>query len=733
MNLDDLKNTFFEECSDLMSELEEGLFSITEDDPDIEIVNSVFRAVHSVKGGAGSFGLEELVSFAHVFESSLDVLRQDISMTTDDRIKLLMKAADALTDTISAARDDTGPVDCSEIIQELETEFNLSDAEEEEIEYEAVPIDIAAMDLAPVATGAVFEIHFAPTPEMYLVGHDPKQVFRELRELGTCTIECNSENLPALDQYQTDKCYLTWNITLETEKLEDEIRAVFEWVEGMATLEIQGSAAEGEEPAVSLDDILAGFESPDDGGSEEADADADAGGGSLELLPAAEEDLPVLNEADAAPVEAVEAEKEEEKPAEKEKPAKGKNANQNSGNSSKTIRVESQKVDTMINLMGELVISQAMLTEELNMSNEGASSSVGLALAGLQNLTREIQASVMAIRAQPIKPVFMRMSRIIREICGATGKKANLVLEGEYTEVDSTVIEGLIDPLTHMIRNAVDHGIELPEKREEIGKPELGTILLSASHNSGSILIEIKDDGAGINRQKVFEKAVQAGIVAPDASLSDNEIDDLIFAPGFSTADEVTDLSGRGVGMDVVRQSIQAMGGRVSITSKPNEGSHFMLSLPLTLAILDGMVINDAEQVFVVPISSVIETLKVSQGDVFDIGNGSPVIKLRENLVPIIDVANELGFAEARSNFENCTILVVECGVNTLAALVVDSIVGQRQVVIKSLERNYQRVPGIAAATILGNGRIALVLDSDEIVRCKGDDLGQMNTVKMSA
>ena len=542
--------------------------------------------------------------------------------------------------------------------------------------------------------------------------------------------------------FNPDENYLSWTVKLTTDRMESEIAAIFDWVESCCDLTIKQTNVIADTDGPSLDDVLAGL---DDGA---AIADAFPTDIAADPFASISDPSPVEDEPAVQPVSSplpepivtpdpvtVAATPEPiipvSKPKEKSKKEEPKTADvKPKGNN--TIRVESSKVDRMINLMGELVISQAMLTEELGNSGGGASSPMGLALAGLQNLTREIQSSVMSIRAQPVKPVFMRMSRVIREICMATGKKTNLVFEGEGTEVDSSVIEGLVDPLTHMIRNAVDHGIEAPEVRKKLGKSETGTIHLCASHNSGQIQLEVRDDGAGINRQRVREKAIKSGIIEKDAILSESEIDDLIFSPGFSTADVITDVSGRGVGMDVVRQSIQSMGGRVSIVSKPGEGSHFTLTLPLTLAILEGMVINDAEQVFVVPVSSVMETLSAGTSNVFTIGS-THVIKLRENLIPIVDAAHELGFAPPRENFDQGTILIFECGVNSFGAIIVDSIVGQRQVVIKSLEKNYHRVPTIAAATILGNGKIALVLDIEEILRKENSDLQQQKQRKLSA
>lgn len=740
MSLDEIKVTFFAECVDQLSELEGGLFSMSEDDADLEVINSIFRAVHSIKGGAGSFGLTDLVQFSHVFESALDVLRKDVSETTSDRLELLMGASDVLGDIVVSSRDGGDTIDWANLADELRQGFGLASQEEEDNEeveeFVPVPISIADLDFGlPASTGTEFEIKFKPTGEFYQCGHDPRILLRQLTELGESTVTCHNENIPMLADFNPDENYLSWTIKLTTERMESDIANIFDWVESCCELSIEQSSTGADISGAPVDDVFAGI-------------DADPAG--VDAFPSDIAEDPFAEISDAAPIEAeakadpvaapiVEAlavvEPEvaaQEKPAEAKSDkseAKAETAKQKGNN---TIRVDSSKVDRMINLMGELVISQAMLTEELGNSGGGASSPMGLALAGLQNLTREIQSSVMSIRAQPVKPVFMRMSRVIREICMATGKKTNLVFEGEGTEVDSSVIEGLVDPLTHMIRNAVDHGIESPEVRKELGKPDKGTIHLCASHNSGQIQLEVRDDGAGINRERVREKAIKSGIIDKDSMLTDSEVDDLIFSPGFSTAEAITDVSGRGVGMDVVRQSIQAMGGRVSIVSKPGEGSHFTLTLPLTLAILEGMVINDADQVFVVPVSSVMETLSAGTSNVFKIGS-THVIKLRDNLIPIVDAANELGFAPPRKNFDQGTILIFECGVNSFGAIIVDSIVGQRQVVIKSLEKNFHRVPSIAAATILGNGKIALVLDIEEILRKDNSDLHQHTQQKLSA
>ena len=738
MSMDAIKDTFFTECADQLAELENGLFEIDADDPDSEIVNSVFRAVHSIKGGAGAFGLDDLVRFAHIFENALDVIRQDTSQSNGNRITLLMRASDVLSDVVAISRDGGDMVDFQAIAGELESEFELENEEDqEEVEFVAVPMSIEDIKIGPVTAGKSFQITFKPLSSMYLNGHDPQRLFRSLAELGEIEALPQLEELPTLDDLDVGNWHLSWIVNLATDSDEEDIAEVFDWVEGSCEISIEqtGSGSVVEQEPLDIDAVFAGLEDLPDIGSEDDDPDAS----SIEETASVEIE-PIVLDADASDVTENVSDEEKQEPVPEKEAAEANSAPQKTAQKksepakrTSSIRVESDKVDKLINLMGELVINQSMLNLQVNEAGFGAASPTGLALVELQNLTREIQSSVMSIRAQPIKPVFMRMSRVVREVSGATGKKAKLVFNGENTEVDTTVIEGLSDPLTHMIRNSVDHGVESAEKRAELGKPEEGTIELTASHSSGSIVIEVRDDGAGINREKVREIAVDRGIIQPDAKLSDEETDNLIFAAGFSTATEVTDVSGRGVGMDVVRQSIQSLGGRVTISSTPGKGSTFTLNLPLTLAILDGMLVRTSKQMFVIPITSVIETIGLKPGDVYNIGKSQRAFKLRDQLVPIIDIAYELGFADKRSDFTAGTVLIVESSNNTLCAFLVESIVGQQQVVIKSMEANYQKVPCIAAATILGNGRIALILDIEQIFDMKLADVSPYALLEESA
>ncbi|MEO1612228.1 MAG: chemotaxis protein CheA, partial [Pseudomonadota bacterium] len=367
-------------------------------------------------------------------------------------------------------------------------------------------------------------------------------------------------------------------------------------------------------------------------------------------------------------------------------------------------------------LVGELVINQAMLAQRMDGLDMPHDQAIIDGLDEFRLLTRDIQESVMAIRAQPVKPLFQRMARIVREAATATGKEVRLATSGEWTEVDKTIVERLSDPLTHMIRNAVDHGLESADQRLANGKPSEGVVTLAAAHRSGRIVIEVGDDGGGINRKKVFDVAVSKGILPADAAPTDAEIDNLLFAPGFSTASQVSDLSGRGVGMDVVKKAIQALGGRTSIASKPGAGTTFSISLPLTLAVLDGIVVSIAEQTAVLPLSNIVETLRAEMLEVKQVGGGSRVVLVRGVSIPVVDIGVELGFREPLSSLDEKVFIIVENHEGDAHAMVVDQIIDQRQVVIKGLEANYGETKGVSAATILGDGRIALILDVDVLV-----------------
>ena len=767
-----IKQTFFQECDELLTDAEQGLLAMESGDADPETINAVFRAVHSVKGGAGAFGLEELIRFAHVFETVMDEIRSGQMALTDEVAKTLLRAFDVLADHVNAARDG-GSVDetrSSGILGELRALIGQEGEEEDDLgadedfgfvpqtisldddgpAVDAPPLDlpadlVAALNAAPadaeaetpVETGpTVWRVEFAPKTEMYAKANEAGLVLRELARLGPTEVILDDSGLPPLDQLSAENSYLSWTVRLTAEVDYEAVHEVFEFVEDDCVLSIvkEGGAAEAAPEAEMTDDERAAA-------SAAAPLDLDAllarvAGG--DAAPAAEpEPAPVaaiaepdpepapepaaadvaslINRAQTAEV-AVAAPKPEPKAAPAAAAPAAAAGGAPAGAPAATIRVDLDRVDRLINAVGELVIQQAMLSQRVLESGLARSSNVAMGLEDLELLTREIQDSVMAIRAQPVKSVFQRMPRLAREVADMTGKRVKLIMEGEGTEVDKTVIERLTDPITHMLRNAIDHGLEDPEGRAAAGKPAEGVVRLRALHRGGRIVIELQDDGRGINRQRVRNIAIEKGLISEDAVLSDEETDNLIFLPGFSTAEVISDISGRGVGMDVVRRSIQALGGRISISSEPGKGSKFTMSLPLTLAVLDGMVVTGADQTLVAPLSAIVESLTPRAEDVHYIGGKDAVIRIRDTFVPLIDVGVALGFRDAPIPPSSGVAVLVESEGGGKAALLVEAIQGQRQVVIKSLEANYQQIDGVAAATILGDGRVALILDVDALV-----------------
>lgn len=719
-----IRQTFFQECEEQLAELESGLLAIERQESDSETINAVFRAVHSIKGGAGAFGLDELVRFAHTFETTLDLMRSNALEISVGLIKLMLRAADGLADLVRFSRDGTD-LDRARIAQ-LNSELvraasgdSAPTAAPAETVSEAVaapepgpdengftPIRFSLEDLVGSDLGSPFgddgaaplQVAFRPKPELYAKANDAVVLLREVRRLGEARIACDISEVPLLTELDPEGAYLSWTIELDPSIEESAVREVFEFVTFDCDLDIACKAPSDPDATESAD---------------------------FQVIPitdiaalVAELPNPV------APVEAAAAPQREPTPTELLIKAGTAQAAAQSGQQT-TIRVDLDRVDRLIDLVGELVINQSMLAQRVTEAGIARLSEVAVGLDDLEHLTREIQDSVMAIRAQPVRPIFQRMSRVVREVADMVGKSVRLVTEGENCEVDKTVIERLADPLTHMIRNAIDHGLEKPEDRLAAGKSEQGVVRMTAAHRSGRVIIEVSDDGGGINRARVKDIAVRKGLIDANAQLSDGEIDDLIFHPGFSTASTISDVSGRGVGMDVVKRSIQALGGRISITSRPGLGTTFTLSLPLTLAVLDGMVVTIADQTLVVPLTAIVETLQPKRQDVHGLGETSRVIAIRGSFIPLIDIGLELGYRDDEADPLNSVAILVESENRTQNALLVDGIIGQQQVVIKSLETNYGHVVGVAAATILGDGRVAVILDVDAIVAGTRSDMNR--------
>ena len=693
----DIRQTFFQECEELLETLDDGLAELAsgvEDDTvDSEVVNAVFRAVHSIKGGAAAFGLETLVRFAHQFETVLDEVRSGRLAPTMDIVGIFLRSADYLADLIASARDQVepksgaGPDLMNRLAQLVASrspkpqpvvELPPDEAADGELAFQPLAL---ALDFGLEPDGpTTYRIRFAPHRQFYSVGNDPILLYRALADLGELTVTVDATELPGFDEMDWSEPYLTWDLTLTTTESLQAVQEIFEFVDGLCKLEIEPVQEEApplpeadEAPAMATPTAIVQHDAP----------------------PAA----PAVSPAEGRAGQ-----------VRKAAPAAG-------GGQKGSVRVDLDLVDRLINIVGELVINQAVLSQCAHDAGLGGQSDIGVGLDEFRNLARELQENVMAIRAQSVKQLFQRMARIVREASDLAGKSVTFETEGETVEVDKTVIERLVDPLTHIIRNAVDHGLERTEARLAAGKTATGCVRLSAAHRSGRVLIEVSDDGAGINRPKVKQIAIDKGLIPADAVLDDSCIDKLLFLPGFSTADKVTDLSGRGVGMDVVRSAIQSLGGRVNISSVPGKGTTLSISLPLTLAVLDGMVVDVAGQTMVVPITAIIETLRPAASDIHHVGAAGAVVAVRQSFVPIIDLAETFGHRTIANDYSNMVLLLVESGQHERWALAVDRIHDQRQVVIKGLESNYGHVPGVAAATILGDGKIALIIDPDEIAQ----------------
>ncbi|WP_088624159.1 chemotaxis protein CheA [Oceanicola sp. 22II-s10i] len=680
----DIRASFFVECEELLEALQDGLGSLDDGVGDSETINVVFRAVHSIKGGAGAFGLEHLVRFAHRYETVLDEVRSNGLTPDHENVKLFFRAADHLSDLVRASRDGlTVPQDAGDaLLAELDAMLGTpaeTDEASAQVEFTPLGIGIDLGDLdAPFDAGSApstrWSIRFQPRAELYETGNEPQILLRNLARLGTADVTCDVGALPLLLELSPETPHLAWTIALDADVSEAEIREVFEFVDGLCDLEVS--------LALYDDNTASTAERPP-----AADVNAPAGV-TLPQPDTAPQDMPAPPPARRAA----------------EPPARS------------VVRVDLERIERLVNLVGELVINQAMLAQSLVSAGLSPHSDAMNGLEEFQRLTRDIQDSVMMIRAQPVKSLFQRMSRIVREASAAVGKEVRLVTDGEATEVDKTVIERLADPLTHMIRNAVDHGLEPGADRVSAGKSAEGTVRLSAAHRSGRVIIELSDDGGGINRPRVLQIARTKGLIPPEASLSDTEIDNLLFLPGFSTAESVSNLSGRGVGMDVVRTAIQQLGGRISIQSESGQGTTFTISLPLTLAVLDGMVVDVAGETMVLPLNVVVETLSLGPDDVQMLRPGAELVRVRGGFVPLYDLGAMLGYRSRRTDYTGCIVLLISLDDGNRAALVIDGIEDQRQVVIKGLDDSFFRAPGIAAATILGDGQIALILDPADVI-----------------
>lgn len=753
---------FFEESAEHLAAMESLLLDLDVESPDPEQLNAIFRAAHSIKGSAGTFGFTDLAETTHILENLLDRIRKQELLLRADMVDAFLECGDLLRDMLEAhqGRGSVGPAAVEAICARLR-QLSSDEAASATATDEAQPTG----DLAP-GVKRVFDIQFVPT-QVSATGDGVANLIAELRSIGDLEI-CSQPD-------QTAEKVGFWHVRLLADVDQEAFAEQVDFIaENGAWRIVEDRSATGNDSAFGFFDDSPGIPEEDrgygfftdsagapvaDGAAAPATAEDGDGYGFFTPLPAAQANddaarqgeegdgygffapLPspqptqqiVAEEGDgfgffapiseqptlAAPVVPVqEAQPVPVAPSIPEKstvstPRAAKATAPAASGGDSSIRVSVEKVDQLINLVGELVITQAMLLQTAVQMQEAAPDRLVNGLAQLERNTRDLQESVMSIRMMPISFVFSRFPRVVRDLSSKLGKQVELKTAGETTELDKSLIERIADPLTHLIRNSLDHGIELPEKRIEAGKSPVGTITLKAYHQGGNIVIEVGDDGGGLPRNKILAKARERGLQVSD-QMSDQDVFNLIFEAGFSTAEQVTDVSGRGVGMDVVRRNIQSMGGRVEIESMLGVGTRMTVRLPLTLAILDGMSIAVGDQTYILPLSYVIESLQPQAGDIKTLSNQARVIQVRGEYLPVVVLHELFNLKPVAADFTQGIMVVIDAD-GIKAALFVDALVGQHQVVIKSLEANYRRVPGISGATIMGDGHVALILDVSAI------------------
>ncbi|GHE21318.1 chemotaxis protein CheA [Halomonas urumqiensis] len=646
MDITDFYDTFFEEAEELLADMERHLLELDVEAPDTEQLNAIFRAAHSIKGGAGTFGFDVLQKTTHIFENLLDHTRRGELRLRRDIVDLFLETKDMLHDQLNAYRNDEAPDReaferiCKTLQQLALEELGESGTDPDSAQDAGSPVEELEESGSVPDSGLLL---------VALLGVDKENrtlLVEELAQLGEVRGESGDDT--------------RFEVTLETTASADDIEAVMCFIIEPGQIEVTQVAVE------------------------------------LGTDPNSDPNSPPTNSANSSQAELGSV---PNSPRQKSKPA----------GESTSIRVSVDKVDQIINLVGELIITQSMLDQTASELEGVTNGSLLNGMSLLQRNARDLQEAVMSIRMVPMDYVFSRYPRLVRDLASKLGKDVELVTEGESTELDKSLTERIIDPLTHLVRNSLDHGIETPEARAAAGKPGTGRLTLSAQHQGGSILIEVIDDGAGLDRERLLAKARESGLAVSD-TMSDDEVWQLIFAPGFSTAKEVSDVSGRGVGMDVVKRNIQGMGGHVEILSRPGQGTTTRIVLPLTLAILDGMSIKVGREMFILPLSTVLESLQPRREDLYAMAGDDVVLKVRDEYLPVVAVHEALDVADARTEPTESIAVIVQ-GEGRRYALLVDDLIGQQQVVVKNLETNYRKVPGVSAATILGDGSVALILD----------------------
>lgn len=695
MDLKRFHQIFVEEASEHLETIENGLMQLEKVPDDTELLNSIFRSAHTIKGSSGTVGLPDISRFTHVMEEILEAMRAGEMSAEKGTISTLLQALDIIKEMIAAVADEVDyPFDnCLGLLQQMKAIMG------QPIE----PTCASSDEINPAGedtTGqenrqSLFMIHFTPPLNLFQRGMDPVKLFAELSDIGRITaINCDASPLPRLSELDPEQLHLKWVIRISTEQGEQELRAAFEFIEDDSVIEITPLMA----PAREIP--LFGKLLVEEGVVKEEDI-------RLALTQQKKLGEILVAQGKATPEQiGLVLDKQGARKADTVKKAV-----------SSSIRVDLKKLDHLVNLVGEMVIINSMFQQVLYGQDQTSGASTGahseridMIFGHLQRIGKDIQEGAMALRMLPVSDVFQRFTRLVRELSSSKGKEIELVISGEETELDKGVLEKIADPLVHLIRNSVDHGIELPEERLAMHKPAQATVFLRAYQLGDAVYIDVQDDGRGLDRDKILAKALEKGVITSAGGLTDDEIYNLIMLPGFSTADKISDLSGRGVGMDVVKQNIEALNGTVRIKTAKGTGTTISIRLPLTLAIIDGLTVSVADEVFIIPITSVIESLRPARKEVSSIEEKREVVNVRGEFIPLIRLGQILGLPALKD--DPCqAIVVVTQHENQKYGFMVDELLGEQQVVLKNLGSATPKVAAIAGGTIMGDGRVALVLD----------------------
>jgi two-component system chemotaxis sensor kinase CheA len=691
IDLTQFHDSFYEESFEAIGQMEEALLRLDVGTPDADLINTIFRVAHSIKGGAATFGFGQITSFTHTLETLLDELRSKRMQVSASLSDLLLRSVDVLREMLRAQQGKQ-PIDAQRVA-DLQFDLELAVVQKAATPSAPAPAATAAAAPAPAAMaarGTLYQISFRPFLHLLARGNDPLRMFRELRELGELQVTADSSALPPLEELDPENCYLTWMLRLRTDAPRQSIVEVFDWAEGDCALEVsvvENAAAAGSAPSATSAATKAPAGAPVAARVEDSEPRAAKAG---------------------EPVKAVEGSKSAEG-------AKGSDAS--------SIRVSTEKIDDLMNSVGELVITQSMLGQFVAALDGGLGERLRSGLAQLERNVRELQESVMRVRMVPISFVFSRFPRMVRDLSQRLGKQVELKMTGGETELDKTVLEKIGDPLVHLVRNSIDHGIESQEQRVASGKDARGTVHLHAYHRGSSITVEVSDDGGGLKRERILAKARERGLIGPSEQLSDEAINNLIFLAGFSTHDQATDISGRGVGMDVVKRNVEELGGSIEVRSDTGKGSRFIITLPLTLAIVDGQTVAVGSESYIVPLTAIVESLQLRTASVSQVVGHGEVLSFRGEYLPVLRLEKVFDARGQRAQAADDGLIMVVEGDGRRVGLCVDELLGQQQVVVKTLEANYGHVDGIAGATILGDGSVALILDIAGLTRSVSEPL----------